>query len=71
MDEFLIYLRLGFDHITDPRGYDHILFVVALVRHLYHPAMASGADFSHGLHCLGTPLRWPWLRCNSFTTALP
>lgn len=30
MDEFLIYLRLGFDHITDPRGYDHILFVVAL-----------------------------------------
>lgn len=30
MDEFLIYLRLGFDHITDPRGYDHILFVIAL-----------------------------------------
>lgn len=30
MDEFFIYLRLGFDHITDPRGYDHILFVVAL-----------------------------------------
>ena len=30
MDDFLIYLRLGFDHITDPGGYDHILFVVAL-----------------------------------------
>ena len=30
MDEFLIYLRLGFDHITDPAGYDHILFVIAL-----------------------------------------
>lgn len=30
MNDFLIYLRLGFDHITDPRGYDHILFVVAL-----------------------------------------
>lgn len=30
MDDFLIYLRLGFDHITDPSGYDHILFVVAL-----------------------------------------
>lgn len=30
MTDFLIYLRLGFDHITDPRGYDHILFVVAL-----------------------------------------
>ena len=30
MSEFFIYLRLGFDHITDPRGYDHILFVIAL-----------------------------------------
>lgn len=24
------YIKLGFDHILDPRGYDHILFVVAL-----------------------------------------
>ncbi|GAB3891224.1 HupE/UreJ family protein [Spirosoma agri] len=30
MDDFWIYLRLGFDHITDPSGYDHILFVIAL-----------------------------------------
>lgn len=30
MSDFAIYLRLGFDHITDPRGYDHVLFVVAL-----------------------------------------
>lgn len=30
MSDFAIYLRLGFDHITDPSGYDHILFVVAL-----------------------------------------
>lgn len=30
MDDFLIYLGLGFDHITDPSGYDHVLFVVAL-----------------------------------------
>ncbi len=30
MSDFLIYLRLGFDHITDPSGYDHILFVIAL-----------------------------------------
>jgi HupE / UreJ protein len=27
---FLVYLRLGFDHITDLAGYDHILFVIAL-----------------------------------------
>ncbi|MEZ0542910.1 HupE/UreJ family protein [Fibrella arboris] len=30
MSDFFIYLRLGFDHITDPNGYDHILFVIAL-----------------------------------------
>lgn len=30
MSDFFIYLSLGFDHITDPSGYDHILFVVAL-----------------------------------------
>ena len=30
MSEFFIYLRLGFDHITDPSGHDHILFIVAL-----------------------------------------
>lgn len=30
MDEFLIYLQLGYQHITDINGYDHILFVIAL-----------------------------------------
>jgi hypothetical protein len=30
MSEFQAYLQLGFEHITDPLGYDHILFVVAL-----------------------------------------
>lgn len=30
MSEFQAYLTLGFDHITDPNGYDHILFVIAL-----------------------------------------
>ncbi|GAB3553177.1 HupE/UreJ family protein [Spirosoma fluminis] len=30
MSDFFIYLGLGFDHITDPSGYDHILFVIAL-----------------------------------------
>ena len=27
---FAVYLHLGFDHIADLRGYDHMLFVVAL-----------------------------------------
>jgi hypothetical protein len=30
ISEFLVYLQLGFDHITDIKGYDHILFVAAL-----------------------------------------
>src|SRR5688572_15555588 len=28
--EFLTYFRLGVGHIADLRGYDHILFIVAL-----------------------------------------
>ena len=27
---FRMYLELGFDHISDLRGYDHILFIIAL-----------------------------------------
>ena len=30
MSEFQAYLQVGFEHITDPKGYDHILFIVAL-----------------------------------------
>lgn len=30
MDEFLIYLELGFHHILDIEGYDHILFLLTL-----------------------------------------
>ncbi|MDP5140156.1 MAG: HupE/UreJ family protein [Spirosomaceae bacterium] len=30
MEEFQLYAKLGFNHITDLNGYDHILFIVAL-----------------------------------------
>lgn len=30
LSEFLVYLRLGFEHITDPGGMDHLLFVAVL-----------------------------------------
>ena len=30
MTEFQAYLQLGFEHIADHNGYDHILFVIAL-----------------------------------------
>jgi hypothetical protein len=35
--EFVVYLRLGIDHIADIRGYDHILFIAALTA-VYSPA---------------------------------
>ena len=30
METFLTFLQLGFEHITDLNGYDHILFILAL-----------------------------------------
>lgn len=30
MNDFLFYLRLGFDHILDPKAYDHLLFLVSI-----------------------------------------
>lgn len=30
MSEFLTYLKLGYEHITDLKGFDHILFIMAL-----------------------------------------
>ncbi len=30
MENFKVYFELGYDHIMDIRGYDHILFIVAL-----------------------------------------
>ena len=30
MSTFSVYFRLGLEHILDPQGYDHILFIVAL-----------------------------------------
>jgi hypothetical protein len=36
MEEFQLYAKLGFDHITDLNGYDHILFIVALCA-VYRP----------------------------------
>ena len=30
LSEILVYLRLGFEHISDVGGYDHLLFVAAL-----------------------------------------
>ena len=28
--QFSTYFTLGLDHITDPKGYDHIIFIIAL-----------------------------------------
>jgi hypothetical protein len=31
MSEFQIYLQLGFEHITDIKGYDHMLFILSMI----------------------------------------
>jgi len=31
MDDFWLYLKLGFDHVLDWNAYDHVLFLTALV----------------------------------------
>ncbi|MFY7828523.1 MAG: HupE/UreJ family protein [Flectobacillus sp.] len=36
MSDFQLYLQLGFQHITDVNGYDHIMFVIALCA-IYRP----------------------------------
>lgn len=36
MSSFLLYLQLGFEHISDLNGYDHILFILALCA-IYRP----------------------------------
>ena len=30
MDQFMVYLQLGFEHISDLEGYDHMLFIITL-----------------------------------------
>lgn len=40
---FAVYLHLGFDHIADLKGYDHILFIVAL---------SAGYALTHWKHLL-------------------
>jgi len=39
MSEFGLYFELGMEHILDPKGYDHIMFVVALC------ALYAGKDW--------------------------
>ena len=36
MSEFVTFARLGFAHITDPNGLDHVLFLIALAA-VYRP----------------------------------
>ena len=36
MGEFVTFLQLGFEHISDVRGYDHMLFIITLCA-VYRP----------------------------------
>jgi hypothetical protein len=63
MSEFFIYLQLGYQHITDLKGFDHILFIIALCA-IYSiiqwkemliltTAFTVGHSFTLGLSTLG------------------
>ena len=61
---FSVYLDLGFDHILDPRGYDHILFIVALCAQ-YRPAdwrrlaiLVTAFTIGHSLTLALATLEW-------------
>ena len=62
--DFSVYLDLGFDHILDPRGYDHILFIVALCAQ-YRPAdwrrlaiLVTAFTVGHSLTLAAATLEW-------------
>lgn len=69
---FLVYLRLGFEHIADVNGYDHILFLAALCavyapsawRHLLWlvTAFTAGHTFTLALATLNlVPVNTAWV----------
>ncbi len=55
MNDFLTYLSLGFNHITDLAGFDHIFFIIGLCS-IYHPSswkklliLITGFTFGHSI----------------------
>jgi hypothetical protein len=58
MNEFLVYLRIGFEHILDLKGYDHILFIIALCSTQYYRnwkqilILVTGFTIGHSLTLL-------------------
>jgi hypothetical protein len=64
MDELLIYLRLGFRHIIDINGSDHILFILALViRYIWEDwkkilVLVTSFTIGHSLTLALSTLNW-------------
>ena len=77
LSEFLVYLRLGFEHIADVRGYDHILFVAALCagyepRH-WRPLLVLVTAFTvgHSVTLAAATLRWITIDSDLVETLIP
>jgi hypothetical protein len=64
MDDFLIYLHLGFKHIIDFRGSDHILFIWALtIRYLVQDwkkilVLVTSFTLGHSITLALSTLQW-------------
>ena len=64
MSDFLIYLKLGFRHIIDVYGSDHILFIFALtIRYLYQDwkrilVLVTAFTIGHSITLALSTLQW-------------
>lgn len=72
-----VYTRLGFEHILDPKGYDHILFVVALCAiYLLKDwkkvlILVTAFTIGHSLTLAMSSLKWITISASLVETLIP
>jgi len=77
MSEFGLYFRLGFEHISDLAGYDHILFVIALAavyslrewRHML--VLVTAFTIGHSVTLALATLGWVVIDSDLIETLIP
>ncbi len=77
MNDFQLYFSLGLDHITDPGGYDHALFLVTLSA-VYQLRdwrrvilLATAFTLGHSLTLALTALGWRFIPAETVEVLIP
>ena len=77
MSEFSVYFQLGLEHITDPGGYDHALFLVTLAA-VYQIAdwkkvllLATSFTLGHSLTLGFTAMGWRFIPPETVEVLIP